>query len=181
MRFSLLKNTPNYSYALSYLSIRKTIGCIAIAIPIVLPLYNYLTNFVGLTITPYNFTCRQAIWQDSISHHFHTPARDLFVGALCAVALFMFFYKGLDNIDNWLANAVGICALGVAFFPTPTCGVDDWVGYVHIASGGSFLHYWVFFRSGVLPKAIMLTSNFYLAKKAGIYFTSLRGFPFLFV
>lgn len=39
-------------------------------------------------------------------------------GTLCAVALFMFTYKGYDKIDLWSAKLAALFALGVAFFPT---------------------------------------------------------------
>jgi hypothetical protein len=66
--------------------------------------------------------------QDSISSYYHTGARDLFVGALCATGVFLFCYKGYESIDNWVTNLAGALAIAVAFFPTaPTttdCTVD---------------------------------------------------------
>jgi hypothetical protein len=44
--------------------------------------------------------------------------RNIFVGVLCAIALFMFAYKGYDRRDNIAGNLACIFALGVAFFPT---------------------------------------------------------------
>lgn len=39
-------------------------------------------------------------------------------GTLCAVALFMFTYKGYQKADLWAAKLAAVFALGVAFFPT---------------------------------------------------------------
>lgn len=50
--------------------------------------------------------------------------REVFVGILCAVSLFLFTYKGHSKLDSYAANLAGICALGVAIFPT-----DIIVGY----------------------------------------------------
>jgi hypothetical protein len=43
---------------------------------------------------------------------------DYFVGSLCAVAMFLFFYKGVDKQDGIVANFAAVFALLVAFFPT---------------------------------------------------------------
>ena len=43
---------------------------------------------------------------------------ELFVGVLCAVALFLFCYKGKDKIDSILSNVAGFFALGIVTFPT---------------------------------------------------------------
>ncbi|MGB0789115.1 MAG: hypothetical protein ACPGQR_06225, partial [Marinirhabdus sp.] len=65
----------------SYLTLRNAIGIIGIALPIVL-----LLGSVAL------FECDEL--HQSISHYYHTRMRNVFVGALCAVALFLFCYKG---------------------------------------------------------------------------------------
>jgi len=54
------------------------------------------------------------IIQESISHYYYTGMRNVFVGALCAVALFMFFYCGYDKWDDLAGDMAGIFAIGVA-------------------------------------------------------------------
>ena len=63
-------------------------------------------------------------FRDSISEYFYTPMGELFVGTLCAVAFFLFLYKGYENkegeympSDSFMTNFAGICALSVAIFP----------------------------------------------------------------
>ncbi|MCR8560412.1 hypothetical protein KXD93_22350 [Mucilaginibacter sp. BJC16-A38] len=58
----------------------------------------------------------------SISDYFYTIMGSVLVGVLCAVALFMFTYKGPARLDGILCNLMAVFALGVAFFP---CNVSD--------------------------------------------------------
>jgi len=62
----------------SYLALRKAVGWIAILLPFTLMLGVFLI-FKGEII------------QESISHYYHTDMRNVFVGAICAIALFLFF------------------------------------------------------------------------------------------
>lgn len=155
----------------SYLALRRAVGLLGVTLPLILILvnqvakpYNYLdferqqkhvkdsahlyhpqfgdSLRLGQKYAP-NVMCYQDhTVQNSISHYFHTPARSTFVGVLCAVAIFMFFYTGYDYWDNYLGNAVAIAALGVAFFPTCTgldiCPVKGTYCTIHLISGGSF-------------------------------------------
>lgn len=89
----------------SYLDLRKAVGWIGILLPFVLML--------GL-----HFIFSGENTPTSISHYYYTSMRNVFVGSLCAVALFMFFYTGYGKMDNWLGNIAGIFAIGVAWFPT---------------------------------------------------------------
>ena len=110
----------------SYLSLRKAIGWIGILLPFVLVL-GHIVIFGGerpLT---------------NMSVYYHTGMRDLFVGSICAIALFLFFYKGYDRWDEISADVAGLFALGVAFFPTVEDGPWDWVAWVHFSSAACFL------------------------------------------
>lgn len=90
----------------SYLDLRKTVGLIGVALPFVL--MGGLRLFFNTEETP-----------TSISHYYHTGMGDVFVGALCAVALFLFFYSGHDKKDNWLGNIAGFLPLGLLGFLPP--------------------------------------------------------------
>lgn len=57
--------------------------------------------------------------------------RDVLVGALCAIGLFMFFYRGYDKWDNRLGNLAGFCAICIAWFPTTKEGPLDLSGKIH--------------------------------------------------
>jgi hypothetical protein len=109
----------------SYLSLRKAVGWIGILLPFVLILGNCVI-FGGDKVL------------HNLSVYYHTGMRDIFVGAICAIALFLFFYKGYNRLDNIAADLAGFSALGIAFFPTVKEGPWDWVAMVHFYSAGSF-------------------------------------------
>ena len=94
---------------ISYYTMRRAIGILGITLPLILVAGSAL--FGG---------CREA--QYSISTYYHTNMRNIFVGYNCAVALFLFAYRGHDWRDN-LAGYLGcIFVLGVAFLP---CSIGD--------------------------------------------------------
>jgi len=59
---------------------------------------------------------------NSISASYHTRMRDIFVGTLVSVGVFLFCYRGPDKQDNWLTNIAGLCALGIALIATYPAG-----------------------------------------------------------
>lgn len=60
----------------SYLGIRRAIGAIGLALPILLGPVGWLV--FGIEI------------QDNLSSYYHTALRDIFVGAMCAIGIFLF-------------------------------------------------------------------------------------------
>jgi len=123
--FMVIK-TDHTDKVYSYLALRKAVGWIGILLPFVLVL-GHLVIFNGERVLT------------NMSVYYHTGMRDVFVGALCAIALFLFFYKGYDRWDNITADLAGVFALGVAFFPTVEDGPWDWVAWVHFTSAACFL------------------------------------------
>ena len=116
----MIKLFNKYSrHTYSYMTLRKTVGWIGLLLPFVLMLGGF-------------FIFQGKLVESSISYYYHTGMRDVFVGALCAVALFLFYYTGYDKWDDWAGFLGGIFALGVAWFPTTKSGPDDWVGLVHL-------------------------------------------------
>jgi GNAT superfamily N-acetyltransferase len=109
----------------SYLALRKAVGWIGIALPLVLVL--------GMLLI-----FREKPVLKTISLYYHSGMRDVFVGAICSIALFLFFYKGYDRLDNWAGNVAGFFAVGIALFPTAAKGPQDWVGVVHFISAAVF-------------------------------------------
>ncbi|WP_171174142.1 hypothetical protein [Ruegeria sp. HKCCD8929] len=96
---------------------------------------------------------------DSISHYYFTRiGGDILVGALSFIGvLLLFFYKlpdgqtgttgrvdgylGHKPLDIWLARLAGLCAWGVAFFPTDGAGCESFDGstarvFLNDAKGG---------------------------------------------
>jgi len=90
---------------ISFQAIRRSVGMLGVSLPWVL--------WIGAVL--FGTDCDL---QPSISHFYFTNMREIFVGVLCAVSLFLFTYKGYSPIDSIAANAAGLFSLGVALFPT---------------------------------------------------------------
>lgn len=90
---------------ISYLTLRKAVGILAILFPVVIVIGSILIG-----------GCDEI--QSNLSTYYHTRMRNLYVGILCAIALFLFAYKGYDRIDSIAGNLACIFALLIAFFPT---------------------------------------------------------------
>lgn len=107
----------------SYLGLRQAIGVIGASLPFVLVIGKMLFDGPGL--------------QTSISRYYYTNMRDVFVGSLCAIAVFLMSYRGYARADRIAGNLACAFAVGVALFPTtpdtnPTSR-DLLVGGVHYA------------------------------------------------
>lgn len=89
---------------ISYLNLRKAIGWLGLLMPIIVRLGARV--FEGI---PSN---------ESISAYYYTSMRDVFVGTLAAIGVFLFCYRGPDTQDNVLTNVAGLCAVGIGLFPT---------------------------------------------------------------
>ncbi|MGB3297465.1 MAG: hypothetical protein WBA76_04285 [Phormidesmis sp.] len=115
--------TPkNNRLVVSYLMLRKSVGCLGMGLPFILALGGGL--LFDLPIQP------------SISDYYHTSMRDVFVGVLFAMGVFLFSYKGYGKQDNWAANIAAVCVIGTALFPTTPLdpsGLAATIGKVHIA------------------------------------------------
>lgn len=96
---------PENPQVISYLTLRKLIGVLGVLLPVI------------LVLGCFSFGPCKSI-QDSISDYYHTNMRDVFVGILFAIGLFLFSYKGYDDRDNIAGNLACLFALGVALFPT---------------------------------------------------------------
>lgn len=93
---------------LSFYRVRTALGLLGILLPIVL--------IVGGLIHSQRI-------EPSLSDFYHTVYRDVFVGTLCAIGVFLISYRGYQLQtgelfdDNWVATAAGVAAFGVALFP----------------------------------------------------------------
>ncbi len=88
----------------SYLTLRKAIGYLGIALPFVLFFGGMLLHKLGM--------------QSSISGYYYTPMRDVLVGILCSIGVFMMSYKGYERRDDLAGDLACIFAIGTALFPT---------------------------------------------------------------
>jgi hypothetical protein len=91
-------------FVISFFTLRKAIGWFGLLMPIIVRLGAWL--FEGI---PSN---------DSLSAYYYTSMRDVFVGTLAAIGVFLFCYRGPDKQDNILTNIAGVCAIGIGLLPT---------------------------------------------------------------
>lgn len=94
---------------INYVYLRKTVGWIGGLLPVVL----LVGNMIFTTNVP-----------DSVSSYYYTHMRNVLVGVLCALGVFLIAYAGYDEWDRWITNIAGGCAIGVAFCATKpaVCG-----------------------------------------------------------
>lgn len=94
-------------YIRSYLILRTAVGVLGVALPFALGLVDGVV-FDG---SPFPRT--------SLSAYYYSGVRELFVGALCAIGVFLITYKVAEvNLDNTLSTVAGVAAVMVALFPT---------------------------------------------------------------
>ncbi|MFF2658509.1 DUF998 domain-containing protein [Kitasatospora sp. NPDC058032] len=106
--------------------LRLGIGLLGFLLPIVLPVGNSLTS------------ARIALL-DSMSASYYTHMRNVFVGGLCAIGVFLICYRH-DRREDRLSSVAGVLAIGVALFPTEPpasvtahpSGVQTVVGVLHL-------------------------------------------------
>lgn len=117
----------NRQMAINYLLMRRLIGLIAFSFPFILAF-----GFFQI--------------ESSISVYYYTYMRDVFVGVLCAVSLFLFSYRGYARIDTIAAITGSVFALGVALSPcTPDGGSNSVHGTLHLVFAGLFFTDLIFF------------------------------------
>jgi hypothetical protein len=95
---------------LSFLAVRRALGMLGFFLPTSLILLVLLTD---------------EVMRPSISEFYHSTAGDLFVGTLCAIAVFLWSYVGYPPqvpgewpSDRLVSRVAAVAALGVALFPT---------------------------------------------------------------
>lgn len=136
----------------SYLALRKAVGWIGILLPFVL-LAGVTMIFNGQEI-PRN-----------ISLYYHSGMRDVFVGSVSAIGLFLMFYKGYDRLDNWSGNLAGLFAFGIALFPTVKEGPYTISAIIHFFCAAcffmilSFISVFLFTRKRANPTKRKLARN----------------------
>jgi len=123
---------------LSYLTVRKIIGWLGLLLPLILILGSFLFG-----------KCHEI--QPSISNYYHTGMRDVFVGYMCTLSIFLLSYKGYDLTDRIVSALAGAFGLTLALMPTnllnplPDCNIvcntaqHNWIGTVHLIAAGLFL------------------------------------------
>lgn len=132
---------------------RRAVGVLGITLPFILVAGSSLFG-----------DCKEI--QVSISTYYHTNMRNVFVGFNCAVALFLFAYRGHDWRDN-LAGTLGcLFVLGVAFLPCslgtpvqpcliPVAGENPMVGKLHNFSALLYFIILIIYAFFLFPKTHM--------------------------
>jgi hypothetical protein len=134
------------SRVISYRTLRKAIGIVGFALPLVLVIGNVVFLILRGEVPALG---------DSISGYYYTVMGGVLVGSLCAIGVFLLSYRGYDdpawpNVrgpEDLVSSAAGIGAIGVALFPTPK-GSDpttleeflgaDRLGLLHVGSAALF-------------------------------------------
>src|ERR1041385_2263225 len=120
------------SLIVSFITLRRLIGFLGIALPLSALVYSFIVTQSGAT-------------EATISTYYHTGLRDIFVGILCATGVFMLVYKGFDLRDTIASSIAGACAIFVAFFrtgnlPGGATPIHDAISVTHVtAAAGLFL------------------------------------------
>lgn len=131
------------SLVISYLTLRKIIGLLGIALPVVLAVG-------GLLIF------EKPELQRSISAYFHTDLRQVFVGSLWAIGFFLLSYKGYGRADAIAGDLGCLFAVGMTLFPTrPEVVVssnDVLFGQIHQAFAALFFLTLIFFSLFLFTK-----------------------------
>jgi hypothetical protein len=114
---------PQDPLVISYLGLRKAVGIIGFALPFVLAFGKMLLQGPGI--------------QSSISGYYYTDMRNVFVGSLCAIGVFLMSTRGYDRRDEIAGILAFVFAIGVALFPTTPYAdatpQDKIIGYVHLS------------------------------------------------
>ena len=98
------KSESVHNMVVSYIVLRRFVGVMGMALPFILWSGGYFLFEEGL--------------QDSISSYYHTSMRDVFVGFLIVIGVFLLSYKGYEKKDDRAGDICCIAAIGVALFPT---------------------------------------------------------------
>ena len=114
--------------AVSYLFLRRAVGLIGSLLPIAAPLGNSITT---------------GEWRllPSISSYYYTDSRNVFVGSLCAIGVFLICYR-YQHWDDVFCTLAGSFAIGVAFcppVPPSPSGLARVMGVLHVVFAAGFL------------------------------------------
>ncbi len=121
----------------TYLSLRIGIAAIGAALPVALWVGALLLDGSSL--------------QSSMSAYYYTGMRDVFVGALFALGVALYLYKGFSTAENVVLSVGGVLAVLVALFPTQAGAERTAANVVHAVAAILFfgcLAYVSVFRAG---------------------------------
>ena len=127
-----LRSASDAELAVAYTYLQRVVGIIAVLLPPVLVLGQLLIEDEGL--------------RGSISAYYYSRMGNVFVGSLCALAVFFLSYNYRPvrsfELDSVLSRCASLAALGVALFPTASdavagTGGEKVVSTVHLVCAGA--------------------------------------------
>ncbi len=140
-----MNRTPaefNNRLVISYLTLRKTVGVLAILLPFTVSIGAYLIFKTPL--------------QDSISGYYYTATRNFYVGTMWALGFFFFSYKGYDWHDELAGNLACVFAVGASLFPTaplcPGCVYNRPISNTHVVFATLLFLTLIYFSLVLFPK-----------------------------
>lgn len=114
------------SLLISYLTLRKAVGWLAISLVPAMVLGDILlghTHYIRV----------------SVSAYYHSSVRDEFVAIICSIAMFLLSYNGYTKEDAICSKLGGLFALCIALLPTSaTDDKTDMISKAHYITSGIF-------------------------------------------
>jgi hypothetical protein len=135
-------STSQSSLVISYLVLRTTVGIMGFALPLLVPLGGIFIFKTGI--------------QSSLSSYYYTGMRDVFVGILWTIGVFLYSYRGYERIDNIVGNLACFFAVGLSLFPTSpdisSTPIADFIGGVHLTFAALFFITLIYFSLFLFTK-----------------------------
>ncbi|MFC1986758.1 hypothetical protein ACFLWC_07230 [Chloroflexota bacterium] len=129
-------NPESDPWLISFFALRQLVGYLAFLLPWILVCGNWiLGDLLEVFKTNYGI-------QSSISYYYYTGMRNVFVGAICAIAVFLICCRGSKTYpkERWWYRTAGVFAIFVPFFPTKEASnvpmLDQMVGNLHLVFAG---------------------------------------------
>jgi hypothetical protein len=141
-----IKNTTKNPQLINADKIILGIGILAITMPLIV----YLA---AIPAPP----CLKNGMLHSISAFYHTDARDLLVGMICALSFCFMAYNGYSSVDKIASTIASLSALGVALIPTSIFAGE----YDCIPSDGTYFREYVHLACAII---LLLTMAFFSIK-----------------
>jgi hypothetical protein len=133
---------PDDELVISYLALRKFIGILGILFPLILMAGARLVFHQG--------------FQPSLSDYYHTGMRDVFVGILWAIGVFLVSYHGYDKRDDIAGDLACLFAVGLSVCPVATAGgtgEERTIGEIHFAFAAAFFAVLIYFSLFLFVKS----------------------------
>ena len=134
----MLETRSDGELLVSYLTLRRVVGTLGVALPVVLALWGFVL-------------CGCFALQPSISDYYALRTRDAFVGILFTIGWFLFTYRGYDRRDDIAGNLACLFALGVAL--SPNKGASSLESTIHFVSAAALFSVLSYFSLVLFTKS----------------------------